>query len=70
MVRVNVAAKDRHRIKARDFNRWQQLLDAMEARELIPRRSAQKFLELKQVGKIPAWALRDVDLDAIQSAAE
>ena len=40
------------------------------ARDVMHRRDAQVILELSSEGKIPSWALRELDIELIRLAAK
>jgi len=51
------------------FNPAAAALYSMEAKEAIPTRAAQTFLQLLEAGKLPSWINQSIDLDFIKAAA-
>lgn len=61
-----------HNVKSvhpRMFNPAAAALYSMEAKEAIPTRAAQTFLQLLEAGKLPSWINQSIDLDFIKAAA-
>ena len=54
---------------ARHFNPAAAALFSLKAREQIPSKAAQTFLQLMQSGTLPSWVTQAVDIDFIKAAA-
>jgi hypothetical protein len=57
-------------LQSEDFDVVAMLQKLDTARDTIDRHHAQMILDLCKEGKIPSWALRELDLDLIRLAAK
>ena len=57
-------------MKTKDFDVVVQISEFERARDVMHREDARVILELSSEGKIPSWALRELDIDLIRLAAK
>jgi hypothetical protein len=57
-------------LQSKDFDVVVMLNDLDRARDMLDRHQAQTILELSTEGKIPSWALRELDFELIRLAAK
>lgn len=53
-----------------DFNRYEQAVERIAARNEYPRRAANLAMTLLKEGKLPAWAVAQLDMKKISLAAD